>query len=188
MSNLLQMHEDKTNAAKKFMRKKSVYEKVMESDVELCQKVFRQFDTENKGQINYFQLKNALELVGITFYYSQNFHKMISELRDQSGYISFFDFTKIVVRHKKDMDDDNDVFAAFVAMGGEEDGSGNVDPEKLIDILKNKYDLPIDIEGMIKDMDQDKSGEMEFAEFKELLDCSAIKNPEIRDFKEWFTF
>lgn len=49
MSNLLQMHEDKTNAAKKFMRKKSVYEKVMESDVELCQKVFRQFDTENKG-------------------------------------------------------------------------------------------------------------------------------------------
>ena len=78
---------------------------------------------------------------------------MISELRDQSGYISFFDFTKIVVRHKKDMDDDNDVFAAFVAMGGEEDGSGNVDPEKLIDILKNKYDLPIDIEGMIKDMD-----------------------------------
>ena len=173
---------------KKFMRKKSVYEKVMETDVELCQRVFKKFDTEDKGYINYFQLKNALEQVGIVFYYSQNFHKMVSELTSKSGLISFFDFTKIVVNHKKDMEDDTDVYAAFVAMGGEEDGSGSVDAEKQIDILKNQYDLTIDIEGMIKEIDQDGSGTIEFREFNEMLNCTAVKNPEIINFKEWFTF
>ena len=152
MSEHPQMNEARASA-KNIMRRKSVYEKVMESDVQLCQRVFKKIDVEEKGYIDYFQLKDALEQVGVTFYYSESYHKMISELRDQSGNISFFDFTKIVVNHKKDLDDDTDLFAIFVAMGGEEDGSGNVHTEKLIDVLKNQYDLTIDIEGMINEMD-----------------------------------
>ena len=187
MSDQPQRNEIKTDAPS-LKRRKSVYEKVMLSDVELCQRVFKTYDTQNKGYIDYFQLKRALEEVGVHYYYSQNFHKMVSGLRDQSGQISFFDFTKICVKHKKELEDDTDVFAAFVAMGGGEDGSGSVDSEKLIDILKNQYDLTIDIEGMIKEIDQDNSGELEFDEFRELLDCTVIKNPEILNFKEWFTF
>jgi Ca2+-binding EF-hand superfamily protein len=58
---------------------------------------------------------------------------------------------------------------AFVAMGGNEDTSGNVDAELLIRIIKNEFELTIDIEGLIKEVDTDGSGVIEFGEFKELL-------------------
>ena len=58
---------------------------------------------------------------------------------------------------------------AFVAMGGDEDGNGCVDANKLIDIMKNEYKLTIDIEQLIKEIDTDGSGEIEFGEFKDLL-------------------
>jgi Ca2+-binding EF-hand superfamily protein len=99
-------------------RRKSVYEKVQESDIDMCQKVFLEADKQNKGYITYFELKLALEKCGVSFFYSQCFHKMISELKDQNGRISFFDFTKMVVNHKKAAEGKEDLLDAFVAMGG----------------------------------------------------------------------
>lgn len=72
-------------------------------------------------------------------------------------------------------------------MGGEEDGTGNIDAERLIDILKNDFELTIDIERMIKEVDQDDSGAIELGEFQSLLESQGV-NPEIRNFKDWFTF
>lgn len=181
------MDLDSRSPTKRLHRRKSVYEKVMESDIELCQRVFRNFDKRAKGYINFYDLKPALLQVGIEFPYSQCYHKMISELKDQTGNITFFDFTKIVVNHRKEQEGVEDILDAFVAMGGDEDGGGNVDAEKLIDIIRNDFNLTIDIEGMIKDIDTDKSGEIELVEFQSLLE-SEVQNPEIVNFKEWFTF
>ena len=69
---------------------------------------------------------------------------------------------------------------AFVAMGGNEDKSGKVyithifkvDADKLIDIIKNEFELTIDIENLIKEIDEDGSGEIEYDEFKALLKTS----------------
>lgn len=102
-------NQQKTENQKKIIRRKSVYAKVMESDIDLCQRIFQQFDTQGKGYINHFDLKDALAQVSIEFFYAQCFHKMISELRDQSGAISFFDFTKLVVKQKKDQDNSDDI-------------------------------------------------------------------------------
>ena len=168
-------------------KRKSVYEKVQESDIEMCQKVFKDADKLKTGFITYFDLKNALEKCGVSFFYSQCFHKMISELKDQNGMISFFDFTKMVVSNKKSGDAREDILDAFVAMGGEEDGGGNIDAEKLISIIKNDFGMTIDIEGLIKEIDVDGSGEIEFDEFQQLLQ-SDDENPEIEQFRSWFLF
>ena len=72
-------------------------------------------------------------------------------------------------------------------MGGNEDSSGNVDADKLIDIIKNEFGLTIDIEGLIKQIDEDGSGEIEFEEFQALL-ANEGNNPEIEAFGEWFGF
>ena len=54
-------------------------------------------------------------------------------------------------------------------MGGEADGEGSIDADKLIDIIKNKFEMTIDIENLIEEIDEDGSGEIEFDEFKQLL-------------------
>ena len=38
---------------------------------------------------------------------------------------------------------------AFVAMGGEENGEGSIDANKLIKIIKEEFEMTIDIEKLI---------------------------------------
>ena len=183
--------EDKTEKpiqrSNKSQKRKSVYEKVMESDVGQCQRIFKEYDIHKQGFINYYDLKAALEKCGIKFYYSQCFHKMLSELKHQDGKINFFDFTKMVVNHRKNEEGKEDMLDAFVAMGGEENGDGNIDADKLISIIKHDFGMSIDIETLIKEIDADESGEIEFDEFQSLLACDG-ENPEIEQFKSWFSF
>jgi len=64
---------------------------------------------------------------------------------------------------------DADLLDAYVAMGGDEDGGGCVDADMLIKTIKEQFEMTIDIEALIKEVDEDGSGEIEFDEFKELL-------------------
>ena len=64
---------------------------------------------------------------------------------------------------------EEELLQAFVALGGEADGDGSIDADKLIDIIKNKFEMTIDIEALIEEVDEDGSGEIEFDEFKQLL-------------------
>ena len=57
----------------------------------------------------------------------------------------------------------------YVAMGGDQDGGGCVDAEMLIKTIKEEFEMTIDIEALIAEVDEDGSGEIEFDEFKELL-------------------
>lgn len=64
---------------------------------------------------------------------------------------------------------DQELLEAFVAMGGDADGGGCVDADKLIETIKQEFEMTIDIEALIQEVDDDGSGEIEFDEFKELL-------------------
>ena len=54
-------------------------------------------------------------------------------------------------------------------MGGQEDGEGSIDAEKLIHTIKKEFEMTINIEQLIREVDEDGSGEIEFDEFKQLL-------------------
>jgi len=47
---------------------------------------------------------------------------------------------------------------AYVAMGGDSDREGFVDANKLIQIIKNDFEMTIDIEKLIQEADDDGSG------------------------------
>jgi Ca2+-binding EF-hand superfamily protein len=51
-------------------------------------------------------------------------------------------------------------------MGGQEDKTGHVNADMLIKIIKEEFQMTIDIESLIRDVDEDGSGEIEFDEFK----------------------
>jgi hypothetical protein len=61
------------------------------------------------------------------------------------------DFCKMVAERKDTGDEDgDDILDAFVAMGGQENGSGNIDADKLVSLIKNELSMTIQIEDMIK--------------------------------------
>ena len=57
-------------------------------------------------------------------------------------------------------------------MGGQPDGEGFIDAQKLIIIIKDEFEMTIDIEKLIADIDEDGSGEIEYDEFRNLLSSS----------------
>ena len=65
--------------------------------------------------------------------------------------------------------DETEMLQAFVAMGGQPDGEGCVDASQLIRTIKEEFQMTIDIEKLIEEIDEDGSGEIEFDEFKALL-------------------
>ena len=54
-------------------------------------------------------------------------------------------------------------------MGGNPDKTGHVNSEHLIEIIKNEFEMSIDIERLIMEIDTDKTKEIEYPEFKSLL-------------------
>ena len=57
-------------------------------------------------------------------------------------------------------------------MGGQADGEGFIDAKKLIRIIRDEFEMTIDIEKLIADIDEDGSGEIEYDEFRNLLSSS----------------
>ena len=100
---------------------------------------------------------------------------MVSEAdRKNDGKINFQVFKQIIIEQKKNelVDNEEDTLDAFVSLGGESEGKGNVDAKKLIDIIKHQFEMTIDIEKLIQEIDEDGSGEIEYEEFKSLLNSS----------------
>jgi len=54
-------------------------------------------------------------------------------------------------------------------MGGEADKGGCVDAPKLIKIIRDDFEMTIDIVALINEVDEDGSGEIEYGEFNSLL-------------------
>jgi len=54
-------------------------------------------------------------------------------------------------------------------MGGNADKSGSIDTEKLINVIRNQFEMTIDIERLIEEIDEDNSHSIEYDEFKQLL-------------------
>ena len=116
-------------------------------------------------------LKSALESLGERVSDTQVFRMIADADPNNYGTITFATFREIVAtkRDNERGSSDADLLDAYVAMGGNPDGGGCVDAEKLIETIKTEFEMTIDIVKLINEVDEDGSGEIEFDEFKELL-------------------
>jgi calmodulin len=124
-----------------------------EEQIESCRDVFNQFDKENSGMIDRFELRLVFEQLGHKLS-EETLFSMINEIDDSNqGKIEFYEFLRIYERYQESEEDETDMIDAFVAMGGNPDKTGEVDTERLIEIIRKKFEMTIDIERMIDEID-----------------------------------
>ena len=132
---------------------------------------FMQFDHDQQDTMSTQDLKQALETLGERVSDTQVFRMISDADPNNQGCLNFNQFKEMVLlkRENERGSSDADLLDAYVAMGGDEDGGGCVDADMLIKTIKEQFEMTIDIEALIKEVDEDGSGEIEFDEFKELL-------------------
>ena len=91
-----------------------------------------------------------------------------------TGRITLEQFKNVICTHKYNQVASNeaDTLDAFISLGGDNDGGGSIDASKLISIIKQDFEMTIDIEKLIQEIDEDGSGEIEYEEFRTLLSAN----------------
>ena len=73
----------------------------------------------------------------------QEMYKLIAEIDpENTGSINFSQFKILIVEREVQRlmgNDESELLDAFVAMGGEADGEGSIDAQKLINTIKNDF-------------------------------------------------
>ena len=132
------------------------------------------FDPEgnNGSLIQTDKLKEFLEYCEFKMD-DRDIYKIISDLDPgQKGQLDGVALKQLMIEREVEKNvgqDETELLDAYVAMGGEPDGGGCVDAAVLIKTIKEDFQMTIDIEKLIEEVDEDGSGEIEFEEFKELL-------------------
>ena len=142
---------------------------------EKCWEAFLAFDKEGTGMIASSEVKHVFEMMGVKED-DEDIFRLLSDIDpDNTGLIHYSDFkVRVLERELARLlgSDESELLDAYVAMGGDEDGGGCVDAKKLIQTIKHEFQMTIDIEKLIEEIDEDGSGEIEFDEFKALLQGS----------------
>ena len=137
-----------------------------------CRVAFQHLDQDRTGKIDIWELKTLLEAMGMRPTEEELFQIMSEVDMNMSGTLDFAQLLKVIEFQKvriDNMDDGSELAEAFVACGGGADRGGCVDANVLIKIIKEDFGLSVDMEALIREVDADGSGEIEFEEFQELL-------------------
>ena len=156
------------------MEENQVEEGLTKEEEAKCMEAFAAFDKDSSGKIDANELRIVLEMMGQKTTEEEIFRMIAEADAESTGEITFQQFKHVITEQKKNQSASNeeDTLDAFVAMGGQEDGDGSIDAQKLIRIIKEEFEMTIDIEKLIQDIDEDGSGEIEYDEFRNLLSSS----------------
>ena len=142
-----------------------------QQEIEKAHDAFEKFDVDHSGCIDAWELKEAMKSLGQNPTDEEVFGLLAQVDTDGSGNIDFQEFLQVIEKQRDsqgDTGEDWDMVSAFVALEGNADKSGEIDIDKLRDMI-NKFELTIDIEGLIEETDKDGSGLIDYGEFKAML-------------------
>lgn len=143
-----------------------------QDEIDSCRKSFDEFDADRSGTIDEFELAEILAAMGYQLTEEEIF-RLISQHCDAIvGQVIFSEFLVLIAKLKDNtalLEDQSDMQLFFAACGGNEDGTGVIDKEQLINVLKTEFCLPIDANEVEQKLDANKDGDITFQELKKLL-------------------
>ena len=103
---------------------------------------------------------------------------LAKERFEEKSHFSFMDFTSLLEQCKtihvrwlykiREKSLDDDLLEAFVAVGGEDDAGGEVDLAQMKSVIR-EFNLKVDIDRIVQEMDTDGNANIDFGEFADLL-------------------
>ena len=142
---------------------------------------FRLFDKDGDGVITIDEIFEILQSLGFKKYTKSDVKKMISKVDiDGNGTIDLDEFISLLRSTKTRSDKDkaqtfeDELQKAFKIF--DSDGSGQISPMELSDIM-NKLGEKIteeDVKFMIKSIDANSDGQIDFGEFKQMMKLAPI--------------
>merc|ERR1712070_1236496 len=130
------------------------------------------FDQDGSGTIDTQEMKHLLEAIGENPTEEELFRFMADVDEDGTGEIEFAEFLRAFEKQRggtQELEDELDTLDAFVALGAERDRSGFIDTKKLITTVREDFSMTIKIERVVEELDKDKDGKLNYAEFSSLF-------------------
>ncbi|KRX00133.1 hypothetical protein PPERSA_10632 [Pseudocohnilembus persalinus] len=159
-------------AKKQIILSEVIPEEVLNQDeMRACKESFDAYDKLGYGTIEAEELQKVLEELGQKPT-RQQIYKMIDEVDEhKKGYLEYKDFIRAIAYHKliENEKEEMDTLEAYVSLGGDASKEGEIGTEQLVKIIKDEFNMTIDIERLINEIDTDKSGKISYMEFKTLL-------------------
>ena len=146
---------------------------IEEGEMERLREFFESVDRKKLGYVKVEEAMHLFKRIKNDYNFSE---EEMFELLDKSSVektrmMTFENIIQVVehIRKIQNKENDLDTIDAYVAVGGDEDKGGCVDAGTLIKIIKEDFEMTIDIEKLIQDIDEDGSGEIEWGEFRSLM-------------------
>ncbi|KAK4782738.1 hypothetical protein SAY86_007112 [Trapa natans] len=150
---------------------RAIAEILSEEEIAGLKEMFKMIDTDNSGQITLEELKNGLEKVGADIKDSEIHSLMKAADIDNSGTIDYREFVAAMLHLNKVQREDH-LHAAFSYF--DQDGSGYITKEEL-QLACKKFGLEdIQLEELIKEVDQDNDGRIDYSEFVAMMQQSGF--------------
>ncbi|KAB0794757.1 hypothetical protein PPYR_11596 [Photinus pyralis] len=140
--------------------------------IALLKKAFDTFDVEKKGSIGTVMIGTILNMLGINVT-DKMLEEIIAEVdEDGSGELEFEEFCTLAARFMVEEDAEalqaelKEAFRLY-----DKEGNGYISTDVLKEIIKELDDkiTPEELDGMIKEIDSDGSGTVDFDEFMEVM-------------------
>ncbi|KAK7291500.1 hypothetical protein RIF29_06694 [Crotalaria pallida] len=150
----------------KKMALRVIAERLSEEEIGGLKELFRMIDTDNSGTITFDELKDGLKRVGSELMESEIKDLMEAADIDNSGTIDYGEFIAATV-HLNKLEREENLLSAFSYF--DKDGSGYITLDEIQQACKDFGLDDIHIDDMIKEIDQDNDGQIDYGEFAAMM-------------------
>ncbi|EPR57396.1 EF hand domain-containing protein [Toxoplasma gondii TgCatPRC2] len=116
--------------------------------LEKCRQAFQALDSGHRGALGRDEMRNLLETILEKPPSDDIFFRLMAEIEEDCG---------------------GQIVDAWIALGGGRDKSGQLDKNKLIQIVSEDFQMTIDIGQLLDHLDLNKDGRIDYKEFAELF-------------------
>ncbi|KAG5058484.1 hypothetical protein AAZX31_05G185100 [Glycine max] len=150
----------------KKMALRVIAERLSEEEIGGLKELFKMIDTDNSGTITFDELKDGLKRVGSELMESEIKDLMDAADIDKSGTIDYGEFIAATV-HLNKLEREENLVSAFSYF--DKDGSGYITLDEIQQACKDFGLDDVHIDDMIKEIDQDNDGQIDYGEFAAMM-------------------